>query len=63
MLHCLGPSVQRIYETLPDKKDILKLAEKALEQWFPPKRNVVVEGYKFRSRKQNSDEPIVRYVT
>ena len=63
MLHCLGPSVQRIYETLPDKKDTLKEAEKALEQYFTPKRNVVAERYKFRSRKQNSDEPIDAYLS
>ena len=63
MLHCLGPSVQRIYETLPDKKDTFKEAEKALEQYFAPKRNVVAERYKFRSRKQNSDEPIDAYLS
>ena len=63
MLHCLGPSVQRIYETLPDKKDTFKEAEKTLEQYFAPKRNVVAERYKFRSRKQNSDEPIDAYLS
>ena len=63
MLHCLGLLVQRIYETLPDKKDTLKEAEKALEQYFAPKRNVVAERYKFRSRKQNSDEPIDAYLS
>ena len=63
MLHCLGPSVQRIYETLPDKKDTLEEAEKALEQYFAPKRNVVAERYKFRSRKQNSDEPFDAYLS
>ena len=63
MLHCLGPLVQRIYETLPDKKDTFKEAEKALEQYFAPKRNVVAERYKFRSRKQNSDEPIDAYLS
>ena len=62
MLHCLRPSAQRIYETLPDKKDTLEEAEKALEQYFAPKRNVVAERYKFRSRKQNSDEPIDAYL-
>ena len=63
MLHCLGPSVQRIYETLPDKKDTFKEAEKAFEQYFAPKRNVVAERYKFRRRKQNSDEPIDAYLS
>ena len=63
MVHCLGPSVQRIYETLPDKEDTFKEAEKAFEQYFAPKRNVVEERYKFRGRKQNSDQPIDAYLS
>ena len=41
----------------------LEEAEKALEQYFALKRNVVAERYKFHSRKQNSDEPIDAYLS
>ena len=62
MLHCLGPAVQRIYRTLPGKNDTCKAAIEALEDYFAPKRNVVAERYKFRSRSQNIDESIVAYL-
>ena len=58
MLHCFGPAVQRIYRTLPGKKEKYIEAVEALESFFAPKRNVVAERYKFRSRKQNADETI-----
>ena len=62
MLHCLGPAVQRIYRTLPGKNDTCKAAIEALEDYFAPKRNVVAERYKFRSRSQNIDESIDAYL-
>ena len=43
MLHCLGPSVQRIFGTLPGEKSNLKAARAVLEGYFAPKRNVVTE--------------------
>ena len=48
---------------LTRKTCTFKEAEKALEQYFAPKRNVVAERYKFRSRKQNSDEPVDAYLS
>ena len=63
MLYCLGPAVQRIFTTLPGKKEKYLEAVKALESYFAPKRNVVAERYKFRSRKQNADEAIDAYLT
>ena len=62
MLHCLGPAVQRIYRTLPGKNDTCKAAIEALEDYFAPKRNVIAERYKFRSRSQNIDESIDAYL-
>ena len=61
MLHCLGPAVQRIYRTLTGK-NTCKAAIEALEDYFAPKRNVVAERYKFRSRSQNIDESIDAYL-
>ena len=62
LLHCLGPAVQRICRTLPGKNDTCKAAIEALEDYFAPKRNVVAERYKFRSRSQNIDESIDAYL-
>ena len=63
MLHCLGPAVQRIYRTLPGKKEKYIEAVEALESYFAPKGNVVAERYKFCNRKQNADETIDAYLT
>ena len=52
MLHCLGPAVQRIFNTLPGEHKSLEEAKTALNGYFAPKRNVVAERYKFRSRAQ-----------
>lgn len=53
--HCLGPSVQIIFSTLPGEKSSLKAV---LEEYFAPKRNVVAERYRFRSRQQHPNEAI-----
>ena len=50
ILHCLGLAVQRIYRTLPGKKEKYVEAVEPLESYFAPKRNVVAERYKFHSR-------------
>ena len=63
MLHCLWPAVQRIFRTLPGKKESFKEAVEALEGYFAPRKNVVAERHKFRSRKQNADETIDAYLT
>ena len=41
----------------------LEDAKLALQNYFAPKRNVVSERYKFRSREQRPDEPIDSYLT
>ena len=63
MLHCLGPTVQRISRTLPGKNENCKEAVEVLEGYFAPKRNVVAERYKFRSRQQHVDESIDAYLS
>ena len=63
MLHCLGPVVQRIFNTLPGEHKSLEEAKTALNGYFAPKRNVVAERYKFRSRAQKADEAFDAYLT
>ena len=58
MLHCLGPAVQRIFNTLPGENKSLEEVKSALSGYFAPKWNVVAERYKFRSRAQKADESI-----
>ena len=60
MVHCLGPEVQRIFNTLPGEHKSLEEAKTALNGYFAPKRNVVAERYKFRSRAQKADEVVRR---
>lgn len=63
MLHCLGPTVQRIFSTLPGENTALAATKDALNGYFAPKRNVVAERYKFRSRAQQPEESIDAYLT
>ncbi|XP_068704489.1 uncharacterized protein [Montipora foliosa] len=58
MLHCLGPTVQRILKTLPGEHKSLEEVKTALSGYFAPKWNVVAERYKFRLRAQKADESI-----
>ena len=63
MLHCLGPAVQRIFNTLTGELKSLEEAKTAFNGFFAPKGNVVAEGYKFRSRAQKADESFDAYLT
>ncbi|UYV70088.1 hypothetical protein LAZ67_7001756 [Cordylochernes scorpioides] len=62
LLHCLGPQVQRIFFNLPEEKDTYEKAKEALTKYFTPQKNIVSERFKFRQRKQNTDENIDSYV-
>ena len=55
MLHCLGPAVQRIFNTLPGEHKSLEEAKTVL--------NGNVVGYNFRSRAQKADESFDAYQT
>ena len=63
LLLCLGPAVQRIFNTLPGEHKSFEEVKTALDGYFAPKRNVVAERYKFWSRGQRADEPIDTYLT
>ena len=63
MLHCLGPEVQRIFNTLPGEHKSLEEAKTSLNGYFAPKRNVVAGRYRFRSRAQKADESFNAYLT
>ena len=63
MLHCLGPAVQCIFNTLPGQHKSLEEAKTALNGYFAPKWNLVAERCKFRSRAQKADESFDAYLT
>lgn len=63
LLHCLGPAVQCIFNTLPGEHESLAEVKTALDGHFAPKQNVIPERYKFWSRGQRVDEPIDIYLT
>ena len=43
LLHCLGPAVQRIFNTLPGEHENYDDVKASLNSYFAPKRNVVAE--------------------
>ena len=63
MLHCLRPAVQRIFNTFPCEHKSPEEAKTALNGYFAPKRNVVAERYKFRSRTLKADESFDAHLT
>ena len=54
LLHSLGPAVQHIFNMLPGEQESFADVKTALDGYFAPKRNVVAERYKFRSRGQRA---------
>lgn len=62
LLHCLSAEGQRIFYSLPDTGDTFNTAVAALEKYFTPKVNAVVERYNFRKRIQAHHETISQYV-
>lgn len=63
LLHCLGSSVQRIFQALPGEKGTYEQTLAVLAAYFTPKKNVVAERYRFRKRKQEFNETIDQYAT
>ena len=63
MLHCLGPAVQRIFNTLPGEHKSLEEAKTALNAYFASQRNSVVGRHEFRSIAQKTDESFDAYLT
>lgn len=59
----LGPLCKGSSEPCLANINIKKDAKLALQNYFVPKRNMVSERYKFRSREQRPDEPMDSYLT
>ena len=65
LLHFAGPSVDEIFDTLPDTgeaKDYDKAVE-ALNAYFIPQINTAYEEYNFRQAKQRDNETLDAYHT
>ena len=64
LLHCVGPDVDDIYDTLPtsSNEDYKTVVEK-LNQYFSPQTNVAFEVFNFRQAKQKPDESLDSYHT
>ena len=65
MLYAAGNEVEKNYATLSEvgeDKDYKKAVEK-LNEYFLPKKNVLLETRKFRQLKQITEETIAQYCT
>ena len=64
LLHCAGPEVQELYETLIDEEEPkYESTMKALSTYFEPRKNVVFERHTFRQAAQTGDETVDEYCT
>ena len=62
-LHCAGPKVQDIFDTLEDTAEDFKTAGEKLLEYFEPKRHRLFSIYQFRQLVQEEEESYDDYTT
>ena len=62
-LHCAGPKVQDIFDTLEETGEDLETTCKKLQEYFEPKKHTLYNIYKFRQITQEADESYDDYCT
>lgn len=63
LLHCAGPKVQDIFDTLEDTGEDFKTAGEKLLEYFEPKRHHLFSIYQFRQLAQEEEESYDDYTT
>ena len=62
-LHCAGPKVQDIFDTLEDTGEDFETASEKLLEYFEPKRHHLFSIYQFRQLAQEEEESYDDYAT
>ena len=62
-LHCTGPKVQDIFDTLEDTGEDFETAGEKLLEYFEPKRHRLFSIYQFRQLAQEEEESYDDYAT
>lgn len=63
LLHCAGPKVQDIFDTLEDTGEDFETAGEKLLEYFEPKRHHLFSIYQFRQLAQEEEESYDDYTT
>lgn len=63
LLHCAGPQVQDLFETLGDTGETCDSAIAALDGYFKPLVNKFYERYRFRPIRQDPGESVDQFVS
>ena len=63
LLHCAGPEVQDIFDTLTDTGTSCQEAETALDTYFKPKQNIPYNRHVFRQACQTPEETTLQFIT
>ena len=63
LLHCAGPQVRTIFNTLPDTGNDYTTAKTKLNEYFAPIQNVPYNRHMFRQAVQKPDETVAQFIT